>query len=432
MRHQQPIHLRRGFTLIEALIALLVMAFGILALVGMRTLLTRNADVSKQRTEAVRLAEEKIECLRAYTQMTSDATASATRNCMGALLARDTWAGMATVASDPLNPLTSSFSNTSYTRNWTLGGATTDPMRPVSVTVAWTDRAGANQTYSLTSVISQSNPDDEGSLGFPLPQNSNLKRPKNRNLNIPVPAIDLGGGKSAYQVGTFAVVFSNDSGYVVEKCTGTLSATTYANATAGCANYDAYIIAGYVSGDTAWTSSVANTLPTGINTASLTGWDNSGSKTIACSYSPTTQATDQNTGSAVAGVYRYYLCVVPITSGGTYSGTVRLAGMTAGTSGAATSNTNWLVCRFEYPASTLWPNDNERNVQPYASVGSSLDSQNYYIVSSSSGASNPCPTVSVTTGNGPSQQTFGVQTKLHQDCRTGFMAANCPTTYSGS
>src|SRR5438093_2529904 len=47
-----------GFTLIEALIGLLVLAFGMLAIAAFQTSLTRSGDVSKQRTEATRLAQE--------------------------------------------------------------------------------------------------------------------------------------------------------------------------------------------------------------------------------------------------------------------------------------------------------------------------------------------------------------------------------------
>ena len=426
MRHRSYRAHSRGFTLIEALIALLVMAFGMLSLVGMQSMLSRNADTAKQRTEAQRLAEEKLECLRAYTQIAASTTTAATRNCMGALLAVDTWSGMATAASDPLNPLTSTFSNTSYARSWTVGGATTDPMRTVKVTVAWTDRSGVSQTYTSSSVISQSNPDNEGALGFPLPQNTNLKRPKNRNINIPVPAVDLGGGLSSYQISsTLAVIFSNNTGYVIQKCTAVVTAANYANNTAGCTNYNAYVIAGYISGDSTWTGSYLTFPPTGINTDAVTGWDNSGSpaKTISCSY-PLDTARDQNNSNiatnAIVG-FKYFLCVIPVTSGGTWSGTMRLAGMTTGNNGS-----KWLVCRFQYPSSTF-QNDNERNVQPYVNVNGSLDSQNYYIVQGSS-----CPTVSVTTGNGPSQQTTSVATVLHQDCRNSAAnATNCPTTYTG-
>jgi len=427
MRNQPSRVHNGGFALIEAMVAMLVMAFGMLSLVGMQSMLARNADLAKQRTEAQRLAGEKLECLRAYTQIAASTTTAATRNCMGALLAVYTWSGMSTVASDPVNPLTTTFSNTSYTRSWTIGGATADPMRTVTVTVAWTDRSGAGQTYTSSSVISQSNPDNEGALGFPLPQNTNLKRPKNRNINIPVPAVDLGGGLSAYQINsTLAVIFSNNSGYVIRKCSVLVTAANYASLGASCTDYSAYIIAGYISGDSTWTASYLTFPPIGINTVDVTGWDMSGSpaKTISCSY-PLDTARDQNNSNsatnAIAG-FKYYLCVIPVTNGGgTWSGTMRMAGMTTGN-----SSSRWLVCRFQYPAS-IFQTDNERNVQPYANVNGSLDSQNYYIVSGSS-----CPTVSLTTGNGPSQQTTSVTTVLHQDCRTSTATAtNCPTTYTG-
>ena len=51
----------RGVSLIEALVALAVMAFGLLGVVGMQSTLRVNADVSRQRAEAVRMAQEKME-----------------------------------------------------------------------------------------------------------------------------------------------------------------------------------------------------------------------------------------------------------------------------------------------------------------------------------------------------------------------------------
>ena len=422
----------RGFALIEVLVSLIVVAFGMLALASMQLSLSRNADVAKQRSEAVRLAQEKMECLRAFTQITTSATTSATRNCMGALRAIYAWDDLATVSSDPLNPLASSYSNTTYARSWTIGGLTSDPLRSVTVTLAWTDRAGDAQTYVLNSVISQSNPDNAGELGFPLPQNTNLKRPKNRSLNIPVAALSLGGGQSVYQLNSsLAVVFNDDSGYVVQRCSATVTPANYATLVTNgqCTNFNAYIVAGYISGDGSWTSAVANTQPSGINTSSVTGWDSSNSQTISCSYSPTTQVVDQNSAASspvqVAGVYRYYLCVIPVTAGGTWSGTIRLAGMNANNSGNSNRD-KWRVCRFEFPASPLFPNSNERNVQPYTSVATSLDSQNYYV------ANGVCPSSSITYFNGPSAQTTNYTTALHQDCRASAAdATNCPTTFSG-
>ena len=182
---------RRGFTLLEALVALAVVSIGLMGVVRLQGLMVRYADVSKQRSEATRLAQQQIETLRSYTTIEVAA---------GQL----SWNGLA-------GGNDSTSTNADFARTWTLSGSSSDPLRRVSVNVAWNDRAGEAQNVTLNSVISKTDPSDVGLLGFPLPQNTTLKRPKNRNLNIPVPALDLGGGKSVYQLANnFAVVFSND------------------------------------------------------------------------------------------------------------------------------------------------------------------------------------------------------------------------------
>ena len=56
----------RGVSLIEALVALAVMSIGLLGVAGMQATLRSTADLSKQRSEAVRLAQEKLEDLRSF------------------------------------------------------------------------------------------------------------------------------------------------------------------------------------------------------------------------------------------------------------------------------------------------------------------------------------------------------------------------------
>lgn len=395
-----------GFTLLEALIALLVMSFGMMALAGMQLSLSRSGDVAKQRTEAVRLAQQQMETLRSYASVAA-------------------WAAL-------VGGMDTATTNTLYTRTWAIGGAATDTMRPVTVTVTWADRtsAVANQTISLASVISNTDPSDSGFLTFPLPQNTNLKRPKNRNINIPVPAITVAPGKSASQLAPgVTVVFDDINGSVVEKCTGTVNATSYAAGTAGCTVLNAYILAGYVSGSitTSGTSPFSPTLPTGINTDGITGWDSSGGKTISCIY---TRATDQNNTSSVIAGYHYYLCVIPVTAGGTWSGTVRLGGLPV--------SSNYKVCRFQFGAST-YLTANMRNVQPYVDVNESLDNQSYYIETSNSAN---CPTIDATSGTSVAASVSTIAnggelaTTLHQDCRssaspTTTLSGTCPlTTYN--
>ena len=367
-----------GFTLLEAMVALLIVAFGMLALAGMQTRLSHSSDVAMQRSVATRLAQRRIETMRAFDDTT----------------AASSWATLMTTGTASAETI----GNAEYTPSWSVGGTTADKMRPVSVSVTWHDR-DPNELLIVTldSVISQTNPADSGRLAFPQP--SITKRPRNRNINIPVPAIDLGQGKSAYP--TLAVVFSNTSGYVVERCTSVVSASTYTDGSAGCTPYNAYIVAGYVSGSIAPTAGGSPTRPTGINTSALAGWDSSGGKAVSCIYQA---ATDQNTGAVISG-YQYYLCVVPVTVAGTWSGTIRLGGVP--------TNADYKVCRFQYPVDDF-TSTNERNVQPYSNVSASIDNQNYYIDTSSS---NACPTVG------------GLATTLHQNCRNGqSTAAACPAS----
>ena len=376
----------RGFSLIESLIALALVAFGLLTLVGVNAKLARSEDFARQQAEAARLAQAKIEDLRSFTQITVAA----------GVVAWDSLAG----GTDTLSANAAYATNTSFKRTWRLLGAPADPMRNIQVLVSWTDRGGDAQSLNYSSVISRSDPADGGSLGFPLPGNTTLKRPKNRNLNIPVPAIDIGNGKSAVQLQpNFAVIFSNESGYVVQTCSRLV---TLADSLSGCTVANAYILAGYISG----------AIPTGlnVNTALVT----SATGTF-CSVG---DAVDQNSRSdppaTIAG-FKYYLCVINVASAGApWSGTLRLGG--TGLSLRATDNQDYLVCRFQYPTAS-GVGANSRNVQPYVSVAESLDSQNYIITTAGS-----CPTVS------------SLVTTEHQNCRTTGnnsvgatqRAPNCP------
>jgi type IV pilus modification protein PilV len=379
-----PRRVQRGFTLIEALIALLVMSFGMLALAGMQTTFSRNGDLAKQRTEAMRLAQQRLEQLRSFGSETA-------------------WNALAG-GTDTVT------TNAAYTRTATLAGANTDMFRAASVTVAWTDRAGVAQEVRLDSVISRTDPADAGYVGNPLPQNTILRRPRNRQINIPIPAIDLGQGQSSYQLSpTLAIVFSNLSGDVVLRCSHVVS--TSADLT-GCTSITARIVAGYVYG-TVLTHNASNmpTLPTGINHSGITEPSPVPSGGVVCTYA---RATNQNDGTFVSAFenlsrFHYYLCVVPTdgtsTPANVWSGTILIGGVP--TTG------NYYVCRYQYNSAD---NVNARNVQPYVDVSTSIDNQNYYVANHASGS---CSGIDI------SGHVTGV---LHQDCRTSnpARATVCP------
>jgi type IV pilus modification protein PilV len=198
----------RGFTLIEALVALLVLSFGMLAIAGFQVTLTRSSDLAKQRSEAVRLAQQKMESLRAYGQVASNTGSPHIVNYTDDVVSSTTPEVTAT--------------NATFSRTWTVTANASDTERTINVQVAWTDRAGQAQSVQLLSVISKFDPQDIGTLATG-PGGTNVRRPKNRNINIPYPAVTLSGGtRSAFipPPGNVTYVFDNVTGNIVQSCLG--------------------------------------------------------------------------------------------------------------------------------------------------------------------------------------------------------------------
>lgn len=389
-------HGQTGFTILEALIALLVTAFGILALAGMQVMLSHSSDIAKQRSEAVRLAQARMERMRAYDDVGGAGT--------------NDWNNLPGAAETVTT-------NAVYTITPTMGGASGDSMRPATVTVTWTDRTGVAQTVALNSVIAKIEPEDIGFVTNPLPLNQPLRRVKDRNINIPIPAIDLGNGRSATQFdANYVIIYSNTTGGVVQICNPNqvnANATQINDSiTAGnCTSTVGYIVAGYIgrssSGGTAVPDAVFNAL--GMNLSNVTRTNANATYGIRCLFS---NALDQNTNATIAN-YKYYLCIIPLSdpgtpAGPTWGGTIRV--------GNVPTTSNYVVCRYQYTQTGL--TTNEANIQPYSGVERSIDEQNYYILNSSSGTA--CSGLTVT------GVSLGV---LHQNCRTSNAAnhaTECP------
>lgn len=124
-------HATKGFTLLEALIAFIVLAVGLLALINFNSATMRSNADAKIRAEAINLAQAKIEELRGFADRTDFDTQMVGGNSLGA------YAGMDSPAS--------------FTRSWTVDTSTEPAV--LTVTVAWTDTGGAAQNLSLYSNI---------------------------------------------------------------------------------------------------------------------------------------------------------------------------------------------------------------------------------------------------------------------------------------
>jgi type IV pilus modification protein PilV len=235
----------RGFSLLEALVALLVMAFGMLAIAGMQAALMRSSDAAKQRSEAVRLAQLKLEELRSFDGISTGSY---------------TFGTDVVASSDAVTP---GASNTSFTRSWTVmraDGTTAatvdDSQKWISVTVDWADREGASQQtpVRLRSVIGRNDP--IAIKGLVAEQaRTRVRYPKNRNLNIPYPAVGTSNpNRSAFipPPGNVTYIFDNVTGNIVQSCTGITSSELVegvdVSAAGSCTTLatNAYLLSGFI------------------------------------------------------------------------------------------------------------------------------------------------------------------------------------------
>ncbi len=120
-----------GFSLLEMLITIIVLASGLLAIASMYGAILSANTLSKQRSEAVVLAEKKLEELRgqSYASLVS--------------------------ATDTVTAASSSGSSANYQRSWSVAAASGGlAYKDVGVTVTWTDSKNQSQNIVLSTRIS--------------------------------------------------------------------------------------------------------------------------------------------------------------------------------------------------------------------------------------------------------------------------------------
>lgn len=227
----------RGITLVEALVAFAIMAIGMLALIRAQAGLRLEADITRQRAEAVRIAQQDLESLRGYTT-TADFDSTVVAAGPTEVQALDT--------------------NTVYLLTRVVDEAAALRARLVSVTVGWTDRRGQAQSLTLRTVIARADASLVGQLSV-QPATSPARLPFDRDLQIPASAVDLGNGKSGFRPpglpadGSQDIYFviDNAQATLIEKCSGVPSAAAYASAKTGggCTTLQGSLLSGFISFD---------------------------------------------------------------------------------------------------------------------------------------------------------------------------------------
>jgi prepilin-type N-terminal cleavage/methylation domain-containing protein len=120
-----PLLRYKGFSLIEVLVALVILSFSLLALAGLMVTTTKNNSFGNHMTEAATFAQDKLEELRAIKwENLNDGNHT------------DQQPGATGIA---------------YTRNWNV--TTKDSLKTITISVNWNDRT--SHSIRLISVLSQ-------------------------------------------------------------------------------------------------------------------------------------------------------------------------------------------------------------------------------------------------------------------------------------
>lgn len=399
---------QRGVSLVEAIVAMAVMAFGMLAIVGLQSTLRQNADVAKQRSEAVRIAEQAIEEWRGYSVMPTTAGLKAYDDlALGAL---------------PDVPL--SGTNANYTLRQTVT-AFAPGLKSLRAEVSWVDRAGQPQSIVLNTIIAAADPALSGRLTM-APGGGAALPPQGRHAAIPVVAKDLGGGLSGYKPpapgGAVVWVFNNLTGVIVGVCNSVVTgqASLSAADVASCSNNaNGLPLSGFVRFST---GAVQPTAADAENPASsvlnlevmIPNISSSGNANPA--YSCYSDAPISYLLAATRTTVAYH-CAILFSAGAplVWSGTSELSPLpftvdlptpppvyvpwTLASSGSDGDATRYRICRYTPAASDTDPVPNRLHPRQYSNVDATqpLTNQNFLVIragnfSGTSGGAFTCPT----------------------------------------
>ena len=402
-----------GATLLEALVAFLVLSLGMLSMARLQTQLRLHSDVARQRSEAVRLAQEELEQLRAFGSLAQGA---------GVASFADIAAGVRSVAS--LNQVAL---NTRYELTRRIDGSESPRIKSASVSVEWADRSGELQRVVLDSVIAGHNPALSSALSL-RGAGEPVAGAFGRSAQVPRSALDLGDGRSAFKPvlgGDTAWVFNNHSGQVIARCSGVGAATLNAQLAAhlaNCAPASGLLLSGLVRfAAPDGLQPLAITLAQDGNAAAAPECSAEAQKTVAYATAAGTrrEAVPANAAPASVGVAAWadlgerfvaYHCLVAASgSPARWSGrsSVLPQGWTLG-NGAQDRK----VCRFSADQDGSGSVDrNAEHPEHYREVDAALAEQNFLVVRGDA----PCPGgAAVNVGAAGAQVFSNLATVQHQ------------------
>ena len=394
-----PRRRQRGTSLLEALIAFVVLATGVLAIGRAQLHLRLDSDIARQRSEAVRLAQADLENLRAFSVMAAAPAVRSYDQISSTAAVFDSRSGEA--------------GNTSYRLRRDVQSS--NDAKSAAVTVSWDDRRGAERHIVLTSIIAANDPAYSAALGFRSAAAA-VRGAYGRSAFIPLSARNLGDGRSAFKPVALAgvvYVFDNASGLVSARCTAGDAMTPVRDLTNAdlthCDTRSGYLLSGPVrfsravppdaraANETPLALALRLSLNNGTYPASpscasealKTVSYSSGNRTVIDSVP--IAATSSSLGLAAwsesGDRFVAYHCIVYPLANGRWSGQSTLvpSGWTIG-NGVG----DWHVCRFiAEAAGSAGVDSNRSRPMEYVAVSGPLTNQNFLVID----GSQACPAV---------------------------------------
>ncbi|MBI3153978.1 MAG: pilus assembly protein PilV [Burkholderiales bacterium] len=363
-----------GLSLVEALVALAVMGFGTLAVIGVQASLRLNGDIARQRSEAVRVAQQELQATRRFVDL----------------------AGYRAVATLPAR--VESLGNSLYTVTRTVVDASAADAPPrrktLVVDVDWLDRTGQSQAVQMRTALHGVQPIIGASLALPADADY-LRSPRSRHPAIPPTAVAWGedAGFSRFdppRAGGIGWVFDNLSGVIVRRCADATAAS--------CVAFDARLLSGYVR-----FALVPGRAPNDADTE-FPPSPRPVDAVLAVRVRQTAPVVrlepcySEDGDSSVA-----YYCAVEVGAAGKWSGRSEVVGLPLAPTIADVDAGDYRVCRYTPYAehrevgSGSPPMRNEDHPLDYVEVAAALPFQNFLVVRAGDGSvAYACP------GDGPS------------------------------
>jgi Tfp pilus assembly protein PilV len=379
----------RGVSLVEAMVALAVMAFGMLTIVGVQSTLRLNGDIAKQRTEATHIAARHMERLHSFTAVDTDGVPS--------------FADITTSTAAPATVMNTGTATSSadYTVETAVVDTADPPAKALRVTVRWTDRAGQGQQVMLSSVLSSAVPALSGTLAIrpgTAPAGP-VRRPYRRHQSIPVQARDFGSSSAFVPPGPgprMAIVFNNITGVVTGVCNvapDTTNNNVELSDIASCSNNTTgQLLSGFVrfnrntSPGALTAADVEDPQGQALNLVMLIALTSSGHPN-----SPICFSEGVNFGQTVVA----YFCVIHSNSSGLWSGTTAIEPSGFGSDAwligddpMGTDPQRFRVCRYTTASSDNQTVPNQDHPRNYSDVIGNLTNQNFVVIP----ARKSCPT----------------------------------------